>query len=73
MTKEEVIKKLEKIQWRIRHNIPSGVQEIDDNDIDDNYEEHLNFIKDKLFYLKHTNFSIEEIFDEDELLTFNIV
>ena len=67
--KKEIIKKLELIQWNIRHNRPTGIAKIDDGLMDDDgsYEEYLlNLLKDKLYYLEYSGYSVERLFDEDE-------
>ena len=75
MNKEEAIKKLELIQWNLRHNIPTGIAKLDDglaND-DGEYEEYLlNLLKDKLYYLTYTHHSAGELFDEDEIELFEL-
>lgn len=76
MNKEEVIKKLELIQWNLRHNRPTGIAKIDEvlaNDDDGEYEEYLlNLLKDMLYYLTYTRHSVEELFDEDEIEFFEL-
>lgn len=67
--KEEIIKKLELIQWNLRHNRPTGIAKIDNGlpDDDGEYEEYLlNLLKDKLYYLEYSGYSVEKLFDEDE-------
>ena len=70
MDKQEAIKKLELIQWNLRHNIPTGITKLDDelaNDEDGYFEKYLlNLLKDKLYYLTYTHHSVGELFDEDE-------
>ena len=75
MNKEEAIKKLELIQWNLRHNRPTGIAKLDDDLSDDNgeYEEYLvNLLEDALYYLKYTHHSVGELFDEDEIELFEL-
>ena len=76
MNKEEAIKKLELIQWNLRHNRPTGITKIDEvlaNDDDGEYEEYLlNLLKDMLYYLTYTRHSVGELFDEDEIEFFEL-
>ena len=75
MNKEEAIKKLELIQWNLRHNIPTGIAKLDDGLADDDgeYEEYLlNLLKDKLYYLKYSNYSVGDVLNEDEIELFEL-
>ena len=75
MNKEEAIKKLELIQWTLRHNIPTGIAKLDDGLADDDrdYEEYLlNLLEDKLYYLTYTHHSVGDVLNEDEIELFEL-
>lgn len=73
MNKEEAIKKLELIQWNLRHNIPTGIANIDNelaNDEDGYFL--INLLKNKLYYLKYSNYSVGDVLNEDEIELFEL-
>ena len=75
MNKEEAIKKLELIQWNLRHNRPTGITKIDNDLSDDNgeYGEYLlNLVGDALYYLKYSNYSVGDVLNEDEIELFEL-
>ena len=75
MNKEEAIKKLELIQWNLRHNRPTGIAKLDADLSDDNgeYEEYLlNLLEDALYYLKYSNYSVGDVLNEDEIELFEL-